>query len=316
MNKLTPDNLSLSEPKNPQQMLLRERLREYVQEANAPNTRRAYKNDLAHFKAWGGMVPCQPQMVCDYLVTYAGQLAVSTLQRRLVAITRAHNVLSYANPVETEAVRLTIKGIQRKHGTAQRQVKPLVKEDILLMLAGMDDKLKATRDTALLLIGFCGAFRRSELVSLNVEDLEWVREGLIITLRHSKTDQTGQGRKIGIPYGRGSICPVKALQDWLIEAGITTGALFRPITRHGKLESTRLSDRAVATILKQRAEAVGIEAHNISGHSLRAGLATSAAQHGIPNHKIRAQTGHTSDAMLNRYIRDGELFTGNAAGLF
>lgn len=310
------DNLHLSELKNPQQMLLRERLREYVQEANSPNTRRAYKTDLEHFRAWGGLIPCQPQMVCDYLVTYAGELANSTLQRRLVAITRAHNALGYANPVETEAVRLTMKGIQRKHGTAQRQVKPLVKEDILLMLAGMEDNLKATRDAALLLIGFCGAFRRSELVSLNAEDLEHVREGLIITLRHSKTDQTGQGRKIGIPYGRGKVCPVKALETWLEVSGIEAGAIFRPITRHGKLQHSRLSDRAVASIIKQRAEAVGLDAHNISGHSLRAGLATSAAQHGIPSHKIRAQTGHASDAMLNRYIRDGELFVSNAAGVF
>lgn len=313
---VTSDNHHLSEPINPSDILLQERLQDYVRAATADSTRRAYKNDLSHFKDWGGTLPCSPQLLCDYLVSFATTLAVSTLQRRLAAISRAHNTLGYTNPVQSEMVRITMRGIRRKHGTAQRQVRPLVKEDILLMLTVMGSDLKDQRDTALLLIGFCGAFRRSELVGLNVEDLEYVREGLIITLRHSKTDQTGEGRKIAIPYGRGHICPVKSLQAWLQAAGIASGPVFRPVTKGNQVQPQRLSDRAVASIIKERAEAVGINHEGVSGHSLRAGLATSAAQHGIPTHKIRQQTGHASDAMLAKYIRDGDLFNGNAGGLF
>jgi integrase len=301
---------------NPQYQLLRERLQPYIDEATAPATRKAYRNDLAHFREWGGTVPATIETVAAYLATFGEQLSPATLQRRLSAISRAHDTLQLPNPVKTELVRLTMRGIRRKRGTAQRQVRPLVKEDILLILAGMGDGLKATRDAALLLVGFCGAFRRSELVGLNVEDMEFVLQGVVVTLRHSKTDQEGHGRKIGIPRGRGHICPVRSLQAWLVEGGITTGSLFRPIDRHGNCADSRLTDQSVAHIIKARAAEVGLKADDLSGHSLRAGLATSAAQHGIPTHKIRQQTGHASDAMLTRYIRDGDLFNGNAASLF
>jgi len=313
---VTCDNTLLPESINAHDLLLQERLQDYVRAATSDSTRRAYRNDLTHFKDWGGTIPCSPQLLCDYLVTYAHQLAVSTLQRRLAAISRAHNTLGFSNPVQTEMVRVTMRGIRRKHGTAQRQARPLVKEDILLMLTAMDNGLKAQRDAALLLIGFCGAFRRSELVGLNVEDLEYVREGLIIHLRHSKTDQAGEGRKLAIPYGRGHICPVKSLQGWLEASTITSGPIFRPMTKGNQVQAQRLSESAVACIIKERAEVVGITSEGVSGHSLRAGLATSAAQHGISTHKIRQQTGHASDAMLSRYIRDGDLFNGSAGGLF
>jgi integrase len=153
------------------------------------------------------------------------------------------------------------------------------------------------------------------LVGLICDDVVRVRQGMILTLRRSKTDQTGEGRKIGIPLARGRWCPVGALEQWLARSGIAEGALFRPIHRHSEIGPKSLSGEAVCLILRERVHAVGIDPSGYSGHSLRAGLATSAAQAGVPSWKIRQQTGHASDAMLVRYIRDGELFLNNVVEL-
>jgi integrase len=163
------------------------------------------------------------------------------------------------------------------------------------------------------LIGFAGAFRRSELVGFDYGDVEAVGRGIVLHLRRSKTDQTGQGRKIAIPHGRTRWCPVRHLADWLAHAGIEQGPIFRSIDRHGHISPDRLSGDAVATIMKKRVEAAGFNPATFSGHSLRAGLATSAAMAGASSWKIRQQTGHKSDTMLARYIRDGDMFTDNAA---
>jgi len=176
------------------------------------------------------------------------------------------------------------------------------------------DGLKDIRDRALLLIGFAGALRRSELAGLDVGDIERVRQGIVLTLRRSKTDQDRQGRKIGIPFGRTRWCPVLAFDAWLAASGITAGAIFRPVDRHGHIQEARLSGEAVSLVVRERTAAAGLDPSPYSGHSLRAGLATSAAQAGVPTWRIKAQTRHASDAMLNRYIREGELFTDNAAG--
>jgi integrase len=164
------------------------------------------------------------------------------------------------------------------------------------------------------LIGFAGGFRRSELVGLVRSDIETVRQGLIVSIRRSKTDQEGQGRKLGIPYGRTRWCPVAALEAWLAISGIEQGPLFRPVDRHGRIYADRLSGEAVSLVVKERVKEAGIDPEGYSGHSLRAGLATSAAGVGVSTWKIKAQTGHASDAMLSRYIRDGEMFSQNAAG--
>jgi len=182
------------------------------------------------------------------------------------------------------------------------------------VLEAMGSRLKDVRDRALLLLGFAGGFRRSELIGLNCDDLVLVRQGLEVTLRRSKTDQNGSGRKIGIPHGRGRWCLVGALDQWRVASGITEGAMFRPIDRHHRVGPKRLSGEAVCLIVRERVQAAGIDLKDYSGHSLRAGLATSAAQAGVSSWKIRQQTGHASDAMLSRYVRDGELFNENAAG--
>ncbi len=181
------------------------------------------------------------------------------------------------------------------------------------MVAGLTG-IKGLRDKALLLLGFAGAFRRSELVGLTVGDIELVKQGLVVQLRFSKTDQEGRGRKVAIPFGRGIVCPVLALQHWLEVSGITEGAIFRGVNRHGVISDTPLTAQVVALVVKERAFAAGLDPNRYSGHSLRAGLVTSAAKLGVSSWKIRQQTGHKSDAMLARYIRDANIFIDNAAG--
>jgi integrase len=166
----------------------------------------------------------------------------------------------------------------------------------------------------LLLIGWAGGFRSSELTELEMNDVEEVREGLVLHLRHSKTDQTGKGRKLGIPLGRTRHCPVAALIAWLGTLNQPDGKIFRPVDRHGNLRGDTLRADAVSTILRNRIADAGMDYLGYSGHSLRAGLATSAIKAGVPAYKVRAQTGHASDAMLGRYVRDAGLFDGNAAG--
>jgi integrase len=306
-----------------------------VHHSIAESSRVAYQSDLKHFYEWGGTLPATADRIAAYIAAYAGTLAVATITRRIATLSKAHQAMGGENPCQSALVKATLQGLRRKHGTAQKQAKALTRDDLFTLLDAMGESLKDARDRALLLIGFAGGFRRSELVGLDVTDIEPVRQGIIITLRHSKTDQEGAGRKIGIPHGRTRHCPVAALTDWLARSAITRSAIFRPINRHGQIQpgvnpsegSTgscedhattmkpeRLSGDAVSEIIRERLTAIGIDPDGYSGHSLRAGFATSAAQAGASTLKIRAQTGHTSDAMLARYVRDGELFVGNAAG--
>jgi integrase len=286
----------------------------YVRDSLAPNTRRAYLSDLEEFKRWGGSIPASAEAVASYAAARADTLTVATLVRHLASISKAHEARGLPNPTRSELVRATLRGIRRTRGCAQREAKPLLRDDLLLVLDATGDRLKDVRDRALLLIGFAGALRRSELIGLDVGDIEHVRQGIILYLRRSKTDQDGQGRKIGIPFGRTRWCPVAALDAWLTASGINEGAIFRPVDRHGRIHDARLSGEGVALVVRERTAAAGLDPAAYSGHSLRAGLATSAAQVGTPAWRIRAQTRHASDAMLARYIRDGELFTENAAG--
>jgi integrase len=295
-----------------------DRVAALVEASIADNTRRAYQSDLGRFEAWGGRLPADPAIVASYLAAHSETLSVATLVRHMSTISKAHEARGLPNPCRSEIVRATLRGIKRSRGIAQRQAKPLLREDLFQVLDAMGVKLptsvKDARDRALLLIGFAGGFRRSELVGLDFADIERVRQGLIITLRRSKTDQEGAGRKIGLPFGRTRHCPILALDNWLAVSGIDAGPVFRPVDRHSRIASARLSGEAVSLVVKERVAAAGMDAAGFSGHSLRAGFATSAAQAGVSTLKIRAQTGHSSDAMLSRYVRDGELFVGNAAG--
>ena len=207
-----------------------------------------------------------------------------------------------------------MSGIRRTKGTAQRGKAPAVTSVVRAMVEGAPDRLLGLRDRALLLLGFAGAFWRSELVALDVEDLEFTAAGLVVTQRRSKTDQEGEGRKVGIPYGANpDTCPVRAVREWLDEAAVTLGPVFRSVNRHGQVQPGRLSDKAVALVVKRHAPAAGVDPARYAGHSLRAGLATAAAAAGASERSIMNQTGHRSLPTLRRYIRDGQLFRDNAA---
>lgn len=276
--------------------------------AQSHATTRSYDADIRHFTQHGGCIPATPTIVAEYIASIAGSLAVATVRHRLVAIHRAHIDRGLPSPVLDNLVKRTMQGIRRVLGTKQRQVKALLKDEILEIMVHLDRQLpmRAARDKALILVGFAGAFRRSELVGLHYEDLNLYDSGVEFLLRRSKTDQEGAGRTVFIPYARGSRCPVKLLKKWLELAGIDRGPLFRPINRHDKVVGCKaLTPQSVALIVKTavRLMAGDEAAMMVAGHSLRAGYCTEAATVGLQSYQIREQTGHRSDVTLARYIR-------------
>ena len=325
LSDLTNDKIGLSLPKNTAISSVKDSdslqliaglggaVASYVNAAVANNTRRAYRQDLDDFHRWGGVIPCSPEVLAAFIADRAEKISPHTLARRVVGISRAHVSQGLRDPSKNDLVRTLLRGVRRIHGKPQRQVAPLLRADLLSILPLMVGT-KGLRDQALILMGFAAALRRSELVALDVQDLEFVREGLVVLLRKSKTDQEGEGRKVAIPYGRTSACPVKAVKLWLEQSHIEDGAIFRPISKAGAISENRLTAQSVALIVKRYARAAGLAASAFSGHSLRAGLVTSAAQAGVATHRIMAQTGHRSVEMVNRYIRDADIFMDNAVG--
>ena len=279
----------------------------YTQAALAENTHRSYKADLAHFRTHGGTIPTMAINLAEYLARFADTLAVATLQHRLIAIHRAHLEAGHTSPAMDSLVKRTMQGIRRTKGTAQRRVKALVKDDIieLVLTAEKQKPMKAARDVALILVGFAGAFRRSELVSIRREDITVFDHGVEIHIQRTKTQQE-KGHIVFIPCAKSSRCPVKALEKWLALSGVEQGPVFRPINRHDQITSGKaLTPQSVALMLKgvtsraRNAEA----AKSVAGHSLRAGYCTEAASVGIATHIIMEQTGHRSSATLAKYIR-------------
>jgi len=294
--------------------------RDYISQSMSASTIRAYDIGWRHFAGWCDgyglpVMPATPEIVALYIAECAETLKPATIALRLSAISYYHQAAGHESPTHSLAVRKTLAGIRRSKGVAQVQKSPLSVADLRCIATDhLPAGMKGTRDRALLLLGFAAAFRRSELVGLNVEDAEHVAEGLILTLRRSKTDQEGEGRKVGIPFGQhAETCPVRAVDAWLAASGIAEGAIFRPVNRWGRLSPARLSDRAVALVVKEYAAAAGRDATTFAGHSLRAGFATAAAGAGAREFDIMRQTGHKSLTMLRRYIRDGSLFRANAA---
>ena len=298
-----------------------EKAREFIRASKAENTLRGYQSDWREFCAWCEgpnnlcPLPASPESVASYIAECAGRLKVGSIQRRLNAITEAHKAVGLESPTSAGMVRNTIKGIRRTLGTASVQKAPTLTDDIRAMVEATAAGNIGARDRALILLGFAGAFRRSELIVLAIEDCTFGNDGLTVTLRRSKTDQDGVGRKVGIPYGSNpETCPVRILQAWLELAGIVSGPVFRSINRHGKIQPGRLSGIDVARVVKKLAERAGLDAAKYAGHSLRAGHATSAAIAGASERSIMNQTGHRSVQMVRRYIRDGNLFRENSAG--
>jgi integrase len=260
-------------------------------------------------------LPASSDAVASYIADCAGRLKVGTIQRRLNAIAEAHKAVEMDSPTHHAMVANTMKGIRRTKGTAPTQKAPMLTDDVRGMVDAAGAGLIGTRDRALIPLGFAGAFRRSELVALDIEDCTFGKDGLTVTLRRSKTDQDGQGRKIGIPYGSNpETCPVRVLQSWNEQAGIAGGPLFRSINRHGRIRAGRLSGIDVARVVKKLALRAGLDPAKYAGHSLRAGHATAAAIAGASERSIMKQTGHRSVQMVRRYIRDGSLFRENSGG--
>jgi integrase len=290
----------------------------YAQAAMAPNTSRAYRTDWADFQGWcdavpTGALPATPVIVGTYLADRAETLAVATLERRLAAVATAHRLAGHQLDTRHPAIRDVMRGIRNIHGTAQRGAAPATTVVIKAMVDSCGEGLLGLRDRALLLIGFAGALRRSELVALTWDDLAEEADGLRITIRRSKTDQEGEGQMVGILRTGTPTCPVAALQAWREAVQHSDGPVFRSVDRHGWV-GTSLSDRAVALIVKRRAEVAGLDPALFSGHSLRAGLATSAAAAGLEERDIQRQTRHRSVEQLRTYIREGSLFRANVTG--
>jgi integrase len=230
------------------------------------------------------------------------------------AISQAHQATGQESPTTALAVPAMLQGIRRAKGAAQAGKAPTMTSDIRRMVETLPDGLLGVCDRALLLVGLAGAFRRSEPVGLDAEDIQVTYEGLVVALRRSKTDQEGAGRKVGIRYSSNpATCPVRALMAWLEASAITSGRLIRSVNRHGWLQVSRPMDKTVALVMKRRAEAVGLEATRYAGHSLRAGLETSAEAAGVSERANMAHTGHRRVNLVQRYIREGSLFLENAA---
>ena len=299
-----------------------EKARAYIHAAKAPATLRAYRTDFEDFVRFCAEhdlahLPATPTTVALYIAVRASSLRSATITRRLTSITKAHQAAGFeASPASSHhfVVSETLKGIRRLIGTAQEGKAPLLTSDIRRIVASCPETLSGLRDRALILVGFAGAFRRSELAAIDFAHLAFTQDGLVIDLRRSKTDQEAAGRKVGIPFGTDeATCPVRALRHWLAASGIPSGAVFRGVNRHGKLSHRGLHKDCVGWILKVAASRAGLKPEPLGGHSLRAGCVTQAAMNGVSERDIMRQTGHKSAEMLARYIRIGEIFTRNAA---
>jgi site-specific recombinase XerD len=295
-------------------------MREYAEASRAPNTWKAYQSDLRHFSTWceehglDVQLPVRPSTVAAYLADFAGTHKTSTLQRRLYALSALHKAASHASPAEAPEVQAVWAGIKRTHRTAPTKKAPATTKVMARLVRPLGDSLIDVRDRALLLIGYAGAFRRSELVALDVEDITEVDDGLRITLARSKADQEGEGAVIGIPFGSNPVtCPVRAWRAWLAASGITTGAAFLSIHRDHKVRQRRLTDRAVAQMVQRRAAAADLDPTVFGGHSLRAGFATQGFTHGVPEFRIMTDGRWRSSSSMRGYIREGELFRDSTA---
>ena len=294
-----------------------------LKSSKANNTIRAYKsdfNDFGLFCAKNGFksLPTEPKIVSLYL-TYLStrEVKMSTLKRRLVSIGVIHKLKGHYLDTKHPSIIENIMGIKRRKGSIQNGKKPLLINSLKKIINVIDqnkkEEIKKLRDRSIILIGFSGGFRRNEIVSLDYDDLDFVTEGLKINLKRSKTDQFGEGLVKGLPYFNNSqYCPVLSLKKWIEVSNIRKGPLFRRFSKGSKLTLNRLTDQTIALLIKKYLELAGIESKNYSGHSLRSGFATSAAESGAEERSIMAMTGHKSTEMVRRYIKEANLFKNNA----
>ena len=302
---------------------LQEETLKNLQNSKASNTVRAYRSDFKDFGLFcvqNGFknLPSDPKIVSLYLTHLSTkEVKLSTIKRRLVSIGVIHKMKGHYLDTKHPVIIENLMGIKRRKGTVQKGKKPILINDLRKILKVIDEQniedIKKLRDKSIILIGFSGGFRRNEIVSLDYEDLDFVHEGLKITIKRSKTDQFGEGSIKAVPYFEESLyCPVTILKRWLNISKITKGPLFRRFSKGSKLTSYRLTDQTVALLIKDYLNIAGIDSKNYSGHSLRSGFATSAAESGAEERSIMAMTGHKSTEMVRRYIKEANLFKNNA----
>ena len=293
-----------------------------LRNSKANNTIRAYKSDFSDFglfcaKNGFKTLPSEPKIVTLYLTHLSSiGMKLSTLKRRLVAIGVIHKLKGHYLDTKHPSIIENIMGIRRRKGSIQKGKKPILINNLKILINVIDkvnkDEIKKFRDRSIILIGFSGGFRRNEIVSLDYDDLDFVGEGLKINLKKSKTDQFGEGLVKGLPYfDNSTYCPVKSLQKWIEITKISSGPLFRRFNKGLGLSENRLTDQTVALLIKKYLKLSSIDSKNYSGHSLRSGFATTAAESGVEERSIMAMTGHKSTEMVRRYIRDANLFKNN-----
>jgi len=301
---------------------LHEETLENLKSSKANNTLRAYKSDFRDFGAFCAKhgfnsMPTEPKIVSLYLTHLSTNTKISTLRRRLVSIGVVHKLKGHYLDTKHPVIIENLMGIKRKKGSIQIGKKPILINHLKEIINVIDnqkiEKIKKLRNRTLILIGFGGGFRRTELISIDYEDLDFVEEGLKITLRRSKTDQFGKGMVKGIPYFTNEkYCPVISLKNWINLSKIKTGPIFRRFAKGSILTSNRLTDQSVVLIIKDCLKLAGIENKNFSGHSLRSGFATVAAESGADERSIMAMTGHKTTQMVRRYIKEANIFKNNA----
>jgi len=294
-----------------------------LKSSKAKNTVRAYKSDFNDFglfcvKNGFKSLPSEPKIVSLYLTYLSTKDAkMSTLKRRLVSIGVIHRLKGHYLDTKHPSIIENIMGIKRRKGSIQKGKKPILISHLKNLIDVIDQQnnqdIKKLRDRSIILIGFSGGFRRNEIVSLDYDDLDFVEEGLKIQIRRSKTDQFGEGFTKALPYFDGSqYCPVVSLKKWIEISKIKSGAIFRRFSKGSKLSNNRLTDQTIALLIKEYLKLAGIDSKNYSGHSLRSGFATSAAESGAEERSIMAMTGHKSPEMVRRYIKEANLFKNNA----
>lgn len=292
---------------------------EYAAASRATSTISAYRADWLAFTSWcaqGGVesLPASPASVCNYIAVLATTHKPASIARKLASIAAAHRMAGLDSPTVSEAVKLTMSGVRRTVGVRQHQARPLTVSDLKRMVNALPQDLAGLRDRSLLLLGFAGALRRSEIAALSVEDMTFVDDGVVVLIKKSKTDQESAGREVAIPTGSNRATdPVAALRAWMEASGINSGSVYRSIDRHGNLSTKPLTGHSIGLIVKRSAELVGMDGDLFSGHSLRAGLVTAAAEAGVSETTIMDTTGHKSSAMVRRYVRRANLFKANAA---
>jgi site-specific recombinase XerD len=294
-----------------------------LQNSKANNTVRAYKSDFNNFGlfcAQNGFksLPSEPKIVSLYITHLSSKgIKMSTLKRRLVSIGVIHKLKGHYLDTKHPVIIENIMGIKRRKGSIQKGKKPLLINNLKKIINVIDEynteNIKKFRDRSIILMGFSGGFRRNEIVSLDYDDLDFVTEGLKISIKRSKTDQFGEGSVKGLPYfDNTQYCPVLSLKNWIEISRIRSGPLFRRFSKGTKLSEKRLTDQTVALLIKKYLKIAGIDSKNYSGHSLRSGFATSAAEAGVEERNIMSMTGHKSPEMVRRYIKEANIFKNNA----